>query len=475
MANPNVFLAHASEDKEAVRHLKQKLDQTGLQTWFDELDLEPGSYWPNEIHQAIKSCDVFLACLSENSVRKTGYVQRELRMALKEYSERPPGVIYLIPVKLNACEMPDICVPELGLHFRNFHAVKLWEEGEYDRLIEAIRSSSPSPQVSNPEFKEEDWQRLEKSVRDIAARAGFSAMSYYRNVLAYSTPSGLTNNLSTLADEASTLAALETLFSLDPIAADLGYEYRVFAEELDNPKIAERIKSKLQGNPIFPRIKASNKEFKCGWERSFSILIDPINGTANFNSNIPFFCSSVALFIAGRLSISAIYDPSHNQVFYGSLRTLPNGESKPVAKIWNISLGSLEDLRTQTQRVNSQRCIATHLTRSDNSARARLLKFLPHLYEHGDFNGGTYMLNSGEMALAHVARGNISAFLNNTTRIWDVAAGEVLIRATEGKVTDFNGREIDYGTSSRISVLACESQEIHTKIQRTINEHYPWN
>jgi len=85
------------------------------------------------------------------------------------------------------------------------------------------------------------------------------------------------------------------------------------------------------------------------------------------------------------------------------------------------------------------------------------------------------MLNCGQMALAHVACGNLSAFLNNTTGIWDVAAGEVLIRATGGKVTDFKGREIDYGESSRVSVLACETPEIHDEIRKIIDMNYPWD
>jgi fructose-1,6-bisphosphatase/inositol monophosphatase family enzyme len=85
------------------------------------------------------------------------------------------------------------------------------------------------------------------------------------------------------------------------------------------------------------------------------------------------------------------------------------------------------------------------------------------------------MLNSGQMALSHVAWGNLGAFLNNTTKIWDVAAGEVLIRAIGGRVTDFKGRDINYGESTDISVLACETPELHAKLLRIIEKNYPWD
>lgn len=82
------------------------------------------------------------------------------------------------------------------------------------------------------------------------------------------------------------------------------------------------------------------------------------------------------------------------------------------------------------------------------------------------------MLNSGQLALARVASGNLSAFLNNTTKIWDVAAGEVLVRAVDGKVTDFCGKKIEYGRDTNVSVLACETEERHEDLLKVIRAHY---
>jgi hypothetical protein len=102
-----ISLAHASEDKQLVREIYSKLEAHGFKPWLDEIDLLGGQNWQVEIPKAIRESDVFVACLSQLSVRKQGYVQREFRFALNVYAEKPPGSIYLIPLKLDHCEVPD--------------------------------------------------------------------------------------------------------------------------------------------------------------------------------------------------------------------------------------------------------------------------------------------------------------------------------------------------------------------------------
>lgn len=114
-AKTRIFVAHASEDKGLVRDLYSKLVNRGFKPWLDEIDLLPGQNWQIEIPKAIRESDIFIACLSRLSVRKQGYVQREFRSALSTYAEKPPGSIYLIPLKLDDCEIPDFQLPQLGI------------------------------------------------------------------------------------------------------------------------------------------------------------------------------------------------------------------------------------------------------------------------------------------------------------------------------------------------------------------------
>jgi len=97
-----IFLAHASEDKKVVRKLYHDLKDYGLFPWLDEEDLEPGVKWDNKIREAIKNSRFFLACISSNSTKKDGYIQKELRVALSELERKSPeNIQYLVPEKHN--------------------------------------------------------------------------------------------------------------------------------------------------------------------------------------------------------------------------------------------------------------------------------------------------------------------------------------------------------------------------------------
>ena len=133
-----IFLGHASEDKPEVSDLYHQLKSRGLTPWLDAIDLMPGQNWRIEIPKAIKSAGIFLACLSNRSVDKRSYIQREFRYALSAYADLPPGSIYLIPVRLDACDVPDLRLPELELNIRDLQWVDLFEKDGLDRLIRSI-------------------------------------------------------------------------------------------------------------------------------------------------------------------------------------------------------------------------------------------------------------------------------------------------------------------------------------------------
>jgi Zn-dependent protease with chaperone function len=101
-----VFLCHASEDKEAVRNLWTIVRSWGHKPWLDEEDILPGQDWDLEITRAVKAAEVILICLSDRSEKK-GYVQKEIKRALDIADEQPEGSIFIIPVRLTLCSVPD--------------------------------------------------------------------------------------------------------------------------------------------------------------------------------------------------------------------------------------------------------------------------------------------------------------------------------------------------------------------------------
>jgi formylglycine-generating enzyme required for sulfatase activity len=133
-----IFLAHASEDKPAVLALHERLKQAGYKPWLDKKDLIPVQNWRSVIPKAIADSQLFIACLSQRSIAKQGFVQREFKMALNQYADRPPNSIYLIPLRLDECDIPDLRQEEYGLNLRDLHWLDYWEEDGFEQLERAI-------------------------------------------------------------------------------------------------------------------------------------------------------------------------------------------------------------------------------------------------------------------------------------------------------------------------------------------------
>jgi hypothetical protein len=129
-ATVQTFISYAPEDEEEVKSLYRKLFNAGFKPWMDKRDILPGERWDSSIRRAIRQSDFFLACLSANSVNKLGWIQREIKVALDIWQEKLEGDIYLIPVRLEDCEVPE--------SLSGFQWVDLFEEYGWERLVQAL-------------------------------------------------------------------------------------------------------------------------------------------------------------------------------------------------------------------------------------------------------------------------------------------------------------------------------------------------
>lgn len=130
-----VFLSHAKEDKESVRKLRVDLVAAGHEPWLDEENLLPGQDWEFEIRRAVTTSDIILVCVSTRSERK-GYLQKEITYALDVACQQPEGAIFLIPVKLERCEVPA--------RLSKWQWVDLHSEQGLQRLLQALSKAAPT-------------------------------------------------------------------------------------------------------------------------------------------------------------------------------------------------------------------------------------------------------------------------------------------------------------------------------------------
>jgi tetratricopeptide (TPR) repeat protein len=126
-----VFLCHASGDKLMVRDLYKRLVAEGVDAWLDQEKLLPGQNWRVEIPLAVRESDVVVICLSNRSITKEGYIQKEIKFALDSAEEKPEGTIFLIPARLEDCVVPE--------RLNHWQWVDLFDENGFVKLLRSLK------------------------------------------------------------------------------------------------------------------------------------------------------------------------------------------------------------------------------------------------------------------------------------------------------------------------------------------------
>ena len=133
-------------------------------------------------------------------------------------------------------------------------------------------------------------------------------------------------------------------------------------------------------------------------------IIDPIDGTTNFLHGIPHFAICIAHQSKGEILSGLIFDPIKDEMFFAEK-----------------DKGAF--LNNQRLRVSKKNLLDDCLFSSNHEG----VKF-------SDLN----MRYSGCAALdlAYVAAGRLDGFFHNKINLWDVAAGEILVKEAGGIVND---------------------------------------
>ena len=126
-----IFLSYSSPDADAVFEFHDYLYSKGYDVWFDKRRLKPGQNWDFEIKRALKAASIIVVFISNNSVDRRGYAQREIRIALEQAETRLIDDIYLIPILLDS----DVPIPQ---QVADIQVIRANEEDRFEALISAI-------------------------------------------------------------------------------------------------------------------------------------------------------------------------------------------------------------------------------------------------------------------------------------------------------------------------------------------------
>lgn len=126
----SAFLCHSHTDRDAIHALYMRLKRDSVKAWLDQEKLLPGQNWKIEIRKAILKSDVVIVCLSRTFNQEKGFRHEEINIALKKAGLFSADEIYIIPVRLEKCDLPDsLC---------HLHRVDLFEKDGYKKLLHSL-------------------------------------------------------------------------------------------------------------------------------------------------------------------------------------------------------------------------------------------------------------------------------------------------------------------------------------------------
>lgn len=139
----HAFICYATGDADHADRLQQALAHAGIPVWRDVADVWPGEDWRLVIRDAItKDALAFLACFSGASVALARSAQNdELLLAIEQLRQRRPQDVWLIPIRFDDCDIPDLDLGA-GRRLTSLRCADLFGdryEIESARLVQAIQ------------------------------------------------------------------------------------------------------------------------------------------------------------------------------------------------------------------------------------------------------------------------------------------------------------------------------------------------
>ena len=161
---------------------------------------------------------------------------------------------------------------------------------------------------------------------------------------------------------------------------------------------------KPSGHPIVGEETSSN-DFKKSRPDGFTWFVDPIDGTANFISSVPFYAISVGLVSKNKFLIGAVALPEQKEIFFtfGKRGAYLNGKGLKVRT------SSIEDA-----------LLAASFSGGFDALDERKKEY--ELFgKFNDMGRGCLRIGSAAVNICYVAKGRLQGAYGISAKVWDVA------------------------------------------------------
>lgn len=159
----------------------------------------------------------------------------------------------------------------------------------------------------------------------------------------------------------------------------------------------------------------------------FCWICDPLDGTTNYVHQLSNYCVSIALRRGDELLVGVVYDPTSNECFsaVSGQGAFLNGEPIRVSDCTEFS----------------QALVAVSLPPQVERDAPEIERFLDVLVSCQALR----RLGSAALNLCYLAAGRLDGYWATDTKIWDVAAGVLLVKEAGGAVHASRGGQFKLG------------------------------
>ncbi|MGI9317156.1 MAG: inositol monophosphatase family protein [bacterium] len=176
-------------------------------------------------------------------------------------------------------------------------------------------------------------------------------------------------------------------------------------------------------------------------------VIDPLDGTTNFSSGFLCFGISVALVVTGQPRLAVIYDPVRKECFSAKAGGGAFMNGKKITC-------------NQDQALND--CIANvDYKRLVSELAERLVRSPPYRSQRN--------LGSSVLEWCWLAAGRVQLYLHGGQKLWDFAAGYLILTEAGGAATTLSGEALDCASLKKRSVVAAVNPELLSQWSSWIN------
>tara|TARA_B100001063_G_scaffold242072_1_gene270075 strand:+ start:655 stop:1404 length:750 start_codon:yes stop_codon:yes gene_type:complete len=153
-------------------------------------------------------------------------------------------------------------------------------------------------------------------------------------------------------------------------------------------------------------------------------VIDPLDGTANYNRGIPMCCVSIGLVKNMKPLLGVIYDFNNDDIYVGNSHT-------------KISTLNNDEIFVSDYTKKSDGVLVTGLPVSSDYSDKSLKKIIDDMQSWKKIR----MIGSAAMASCYVASGKAEMYKEKGVYLWDILAGAAIVESAGGIADIFNVRD----------------------------------